>query len=345
MRRVAIVRALQLGDVLCAVPALRSLRARYNDAHVTLIGLPWARELIRLLPRYLDALEEFPGFPGIPEAPFDARRTQAFVSRLQAQPFDLALQLHGSGSHINEFTLLLGARSTAVFYRDGDATPENGVSVPWATTGSEAQRLLALPLALGCPDTGLALELDVHDADRVALYALVGDMLAPRSYVCIHPGARFPSRRWIPERFAAIGDELAGRGFTVVLTGTASEAPLTTAVREAMRAASMDLTGALTLGTLAALVKDAALVVCNDTGMSHVAAAVATPSVVVASGSDVARWAPDDAHRHRVLWHDVACRPCMHLNCPTQHECAAGVSVGEVLAAAEQMLEREVLHV
>ena len=345
MMRIAVIRALQLGDVLCAVPALRSLRARYRDAQITLIGLPWAHELIRLLPRYVDAVEEFPGFPGIPEAQFDARRTQAFLSRLQAQPFDLALQLHGSGSHINEFTLLLGARCTAVFYRDGDATPENGVTVPWPTSGSEAQRLLVLPLALGCPDTGLALDLDVPDADYVALRALVGGALAPRSYVCIHPGARFPSRRWMPERFAAIADELAGRGFTAVLTGTVSETPLTAAVREAMRGPSVDLTGALTLGALAALVKDAALVVCNDTGMSHVAAAVATPSVVVASGSDVARWAPDDAQHHRVLWHDVPCRPCMHLTCPTQHECAAGVSVGHVLAAAEQMLEREVVHV
>lgn len=345
MMRIAVIRALQLGDVLCAVPALRSLRSRYPDAQITLIGLPWARELLRLLPRYLDAVEEFPGFPGIPEAQFDARRTEAFLARLQAQPFDLALQLHGSGSHINEFTLLLGARGTAVFYRDGDALPESGVKVPWPTSGSEAERLLALPRALGCPDMGLAPELAVPDADRAALRAITGDSLGPRPYVCIHPGARFPSRRWMPERFAAIGDELAARGFTVVLTGTASEAPLTSAVRQTMRQQSVDLTDTLTLGTLAALVKDAALVVCNDTGMSHVAAAVATPSVVVASGSDVARWAPHDTQRHRVLWHDVPCRPCMHLTCPTKHECAAGVGVGDVLAAAEQMLEREVLHV
>jgi len=345
MTRVAVVRALQLGDVLCAVPALRSLRARYASAHITLIGLSWARDLLRLLPRYVDAVEEFPGFPGIPEVPFDARRLQAFLARIQTQPFDLALQLHGSGSHINEFTMLLGATKTAVFHRDGDVVPESGVGVPWPANGSEPQRLLALPLALGCPNTGLAMELDVPDADRAMLRAITGDALAPRSYVCIHPGARFPSRRWMPERFAEISDELAHRGFTIVLTGTAGEAPLTSAVRQSMCRPSVDLTGALTLGMLAALVKDAALVVCNDTGMSHVAAALATPSVVVASGSDVARWAPHDTARHRVLWHDVPCRPCMHLTCPTQHECAAGVSASDALAAAEQMLESEVLHV
>jgi ADP-heptose:LPS heptosyltransferase len=78
--------------------------------------------------------------------------------------------------------------------------------------------------------------------------------------------------------------------------------------------------------------------------MSHVAAAVGAPSVVIASGSDVGRWAPHDISRHRVLWHDVPCRPCMHLACPTGHECANGVAVADVLAAADAMLEREAIH-
>jgi ADP-heptose:LPS heptosyltransferase len=72
--------------------------------------------------------------------------------------------------------------------------------------------------------------------------------------------------------------------------------------------------------------------------MSHVAAAMGTRSVVVASGSDVTRWAPRDVQRHHVLWHDEPCRPCAHEVCPTQHECATGVGVAEVVAAAEQLL-------
>jgi ADP-heptose:LPS heptosyltransferase len=171
-----------------------------------------------------------------------------------------------------------------------------------------------------------------------------GAGLRRERYVCVHPGARFRSRRWPAGRFAATADAMAALGMQIVLTGTAAEAALTRAVRDAMRAPVVDLTGRLTLGTLAALVDHAALVVCNDTGMSHVAAAVRTPSVVIASGSDVARWAPGDPVRHRVLWHDRPCRPCSHEVCPTLHECATGVSVAHVVATAEQLLHAEVAN-
>ena len=328
--------------MLCAVPALRTLRAGFPDAHITLIGLGWAAELMPWLDPFVDAFEVFPGFPGIPECPFDAADVTAFLSRMQARRFDLAVQLHGSGSHINEFTLLLGARRTALYRKGDDAAPADhaGIAVPWPTWGSEIERLMALPLALGCPDAGRELSLATNASDREALGEVAeAASLSERGYACVHAGARFPSRRWAPERFAALADALADRGLTIVLTGTRAEAPITAAVRDAMHAAPIDLTGRLGLGALGALVSDAALVACNDTGMSHVAVAFGTPSIVVSSGSDVSRWAPLDRARHRVLWHDVACRPCMHVTCPTRHECAAGVGVADAIAQADRLLE------
>ncbi|MDB4877750.1 MAG: glycosyl transferase family 9 [Gemmatimonadetes bacterium] len=343
--RIAVIRALHLGDMLCAVPALRALRAGFPRAEITLVGLPWARELVAHLHRYVDVFEEFPGFPGLPERDVHPARIVGFLDRMQRRPFDIVIQLHGSGAHVNELVALLGARWIAAFYRGDDVVSGGGLFVPWPESGTEIERLLALPRALGCPDTGVALELEVTAAHRARLRATEASLyLGAQPYVCIHPGARFPSRRWSPERFAAVGDALAERGYTVVLTGVAAEGGETAAVRHRMRAAAVDLTGALSLGAFAALIKDAALVVCNDTGTSHVAAAVGTRSVVVASGSDVARWAPVDASRHRVLWHDVPCRPCMHVTCPFGHECAAGVSVGDVLHAADSVLHSELAH-
>jgi len=98
-----------------------------------------------------------------------------------------------------------------------------------------------------------------------------------------------------------------------------------------MRQAALDLAGRTTLGGLAALIARARLLVSNDTGVSHIAAAMRTPSVIVACGSDPRRWAPLDCELHRVLAHDVKCRPCGHGECPIGHPCALGVSAGQVL--------------
>jgi ADP-heptose:LPS heptosyltransferase len=90
------------------------------------------------------------------------------------------------------------------------------------------------------------------------------------------------------------------------------------------------------LWTLGALIESARLLVCNDTGVSHVAAALGTPSVVVSLGAEVARWAPLDARLHRVLWQPMDCRPCAHAHCPVGHGCSTQLTVARV---AEAVLE------
>src|SRR5690606_20860989 len=120
--------------------------------------------------------------------------------------------------------------------------------------------------------------------------------------------------------------------------------PATAMERVRMKPA-VDLTGATSLGVLAALVARCRLVVSNDTGMSHVAAAVQTPSVVVASGSDVNRWAPLDRGRDTVLWHDMPCRPCAHHECPYPgHPCAQNVAPDDVARHAYKKLAQGTAH-
>jgi ADP-heptose:LPS heptosyltransferase len=142
------------------------------------------------------------------------------------------------------------------------------------------------------------------------------------------------------ERFAQVGEALAGAGWAVVVTGAAEEAELAASLARCMRAPVLDFAGRTSLGGLAQLIARAALIVCNDTGVSHVAAAVGTPSVVVCCGADPERWAPLDRARHRVLYHPVDCRPCMHSICPVGHGCALGVEVGAVVDEAMALLVR-----
>src|SRR5690348_4262918 len=95
-KRIIILRALKLGDLLVAVPAFRALRAAWPSSEIVLLGLPWARSFVARYACYLDGFRELPGFPGLPEVEPQIGRIPAFLAAMQAERFDLAIQLHGN---------------------------------------------------------------------------------------------------------------------------------------------------------------------------------------------------------------------------------------------------------
>jgi ADP-heptose:LPS heptosyltransferase len=334
--KIAVLRALQLGDLLCAVPAFRALDAAYPEARITLIGLPWARAFAARFRRYIDDFLEFPGFPGMPERSWTVDGLRNFILDAENRKFDLALQMHGSGGFTNPLTVLTGARQTAGFHRPAAYRPDPARFIEWRDGEHEVLRYLRLLAHLGVPSKGTQLEFPLEPSDWRELGSFG---LNDKAYAVIHPGSQLPSRRWPAERFAEVADALARDGLRIVVTGTRQEAFLIERTKRAMREPAIDLSGRTTLGGLAALIARARILVCNDTGVSHVAAAMRTPSVVVACGSDPRRWAPLNGELHRVLYREIGCRPCAHRECPIGHPCALGVSVHEVLAETNRLVE------
>jgi ADP-heptose:LPS heptosyltransferase len=338
IERIAVFRALQLGDMLCAVPALRALRRAYPQARITLIGLPWAHTFVERYGALIDELMVFPGAIGFPEQAETDEHLAAFTALARARRFDLALQLHGSGGIANDIVAAFGGRLNAGFTKPGERA-RAGIFIRWPDDLPEPLRYNALlgALGVGAIDPSLDIPLDTHDESEcdavIRAYHIEPDRL-----VLLHPGAQLPSRRWPAERFAAVADQLVADGWQIGITGTAGELALTSSVLGAMSSGALHLAGRTTLGGLAALLARAQLVVCNDTGISHVAAAVRTRSVVIASGSDTRRWAPLDTRRHRVLADYPPCRPCDFRVCPYEHECAMNVSVARVVDIARAQL-------
>lgn len=335
--RLAVVRALRgLGDFLCAVPAWRALRKALPDARITYIGLESARPLQERFSHYLDDFLEFPGFPGIPERPAEPARLLEFLDSSQGR-FDMALQMQGSGVHSNPFTVLLGAKRSAGFYLPSLWCPDPQTFTRYPGHLNEIRRWLALVEFLGLPPNGEELEFPVTQEDERDLSA-AWPLQRPGNYVCLHPGAFEPERRWPVERFAEVGDALAETGRTVVLTGNEQEANLTARVRHAMRNQAVDLAGRTGLGALAVLLRGANLLVCNDTGVSHLAAAVGAPSVVVFAASDPDRWAPLDRARHRIVGRvqPERANACRHSPDIKGHRCLRDACSSLVVAPADE---------
>src|SRR3989442_5832460 len=97
MKKIAIFRALYLGDMLLAVPALRAIRQRFPEAEISLIGLPWMEAFVRSFRCYVDRFVEFGGYPGIEEVEVIPERSQPFIKEQKAYGYDLVIQMHGSG--------------------------------------------------------------------------------------------------------------------------------------------------------------------------------------------------------------------------------------------------------
>jgi ADP-heptose:LPS heptosyltransferase len=302
-REVVVMRALPgLGDFLCVTPALRALRAALPRAQITLLGLAGTRELVARYPHLVDHLLEFPGFPGLPETPPDVRALPDFLRAVQGR-FDLALQMHGDGLVSNIFVQLLGARATAGFYAPPQPCPDPATFLQYPGDLAEPRIHLTLLGVLGVEPRGERLEFPLTPADeRDGDAVLRAAGLAPDAgFAVVHPGAAEPQRRVEPEVLAQVVDGLATRGLSVVVTGHAHEAGLAAAVRRRAARGFVDLVGRTSLGTLGALVGRARLVVAGDTGVSHLASALQTPSVVVFRVTAPGRWAPLDRVRHRVV--------------------------------------------
>jgi ADP-heptose:LPS heptosyltransferase len=309
--KIAVLRANALGDYLFCVPALTALRATYPDAEVVLLGAPWHARFLPGRPGPVDRVVVVPPAPGIRAAEkgesWPDSAVSAFREGMRAERFDLGLQFHGGGANSNPLLISVGARVTAGL-RAADAPPLDRW-IRYAYYQPEVFRYLEVVGLVGVEPMTWQPSLTVTAGDRDEVAAVLGAPGRPR--VALHPGATDTRRRWPPEKFAAVGDAAAGAGAEVVVTGTPPERDVVERVVAGMRAPARPLVGDLSLGGLAALYEGCAVVVSNDTGPMHLAAAVGAATVGIFWVGNLINAGPAGRDRHRpvVSW-TIHCPRC-----------------------------------
>lgn len=319
--RVAVFRGLRgVGDMLVAGPALRVLRAALPHAHIALIGVEDALPVVDRMRHLFDEFVTFPGWPGLPEgAPPRATPRIGYRRARQASrsgnggmssPIedwcgaDAVVQMHGDGTLSNGFCASLDPRMLVAY---GPAVTRGDCELHTSTyprvlheidrcldVATRAAKLLGGQVG----PLDRTLEFAVTEQDRrEAAGVLSGLVHDGEPYFVLHPGSHLPDRRWPAARFAEIGGVLARHG-VVLVSGGGSERTLAHETALAIGPRAFSIAGDTTLGGIAAVLQGSRGLVTNDTGISHLADAVRTPSVVVFMASDPHRWAPLDWTLH-----------------------------------------------
>jgi lipopolysaccharide heptosyltransferase II len=352
VRKILVVRLDNLGDVLLATPAIRAVKAALPEAAISLLASPNGAQAGRLNSDITEVIvHEAPWVDPWQELPHDADRERAIIDRLRCEQFDAAIiftSWRQSPLPAAYLCYLAGIplRLAASIDASGSLLTTRH-RYPDAVM-HEVERGLHLVSAIGIPpaDKHLVLTIPTESRERASRFrnGLAEQRIADRirPLVVVHPGSTMPARRYPPEQYAdVIAALVTDVGAHVVITGVEAESDLighiVCRLAPEIRESVQDVAGALPFGDVCALIEAADLVVTNNTGPMHIAAATATPVIALfALTNRPEQWGPWLVP-HRILNRDVPCRYCHARICPFDQECLSGISGQDVVAAAREL--------
>jgi len=313
-----------LGDVLLARPLLFALRRSFPEAEITTVAPAALLDLIAG-DGTQDRAEPWPPPGG---------ERHALVGRLRDPRPDTALILPPSFSSA-WFALRAGAvRRVGYRHELRDALLTD--ALPRAARGDVhlADEYLALGARVGAVAAPVTKLLPPAQGVAEAAGALQAAGLDGHPLALLGPGAIYgPAKRWAPERFAEVGRALRDSGHAIAVCGTAAEQSDAQQVASAIGHRAVSLAGRTSLPALAALCARAALAVCNDSGLAHLAAACGARTVVIFGSTSSAWTAPRG--QVRVVQRAPVCSPCFQRTCRIGYRCLAAIEARDVLAACE----------
>lgn len=331
VRRVLVVKLRSIGDTVLSTPSLIALRRFLPDARIDVLLEDWVAPV----------LDGFDVVDSVMSVGRDVGERFRVGLELRRRSYDVAFNLHG-GTTATWFARMSGAphrigyKSYQFSFFYSHLLTSAADFWQRAVTHSAEQQLALLGF-VGVPvDDRPRSRLMVTDAGRTAR---IRNVCEGRDYALIHPTTAFFTKQWPVENFACAAEFLAEKGLRTVAISSRKEAAT---LRELVSAANVPLVtfDDLSLPEIIALASKARIFVGNDSGMAHIAAAVATPTVVIFGSSNRDHWCPWTDATNEIVYEEFACQPCPGYRCDVYGEpkCILGVNPDTVLSAIGRVL-------
>ena len=312
VKKIAILRANGLGDFIVTLPAIKAIRDAYPAAELVMLAKPWHKNFLEKGRTPVDRVEVVPVLKHIREDIGEEENQDelnVFFQKMKNEQFDIAVHFQGKGSAANQFLNKLNARLTA-----GHSCNEAEMidrSIPYYYYQNEIIRFLEVAKLIGATAFDLEPEIILLEKDKQESLQFMTEQNLKKPFIIFHASAMDQRRVWPAEKFAALGNILSKKGFTIVFSGIREEMDVINKVRLQMKYPSVDSVSKLSLGGLASLMQDSELVISNDTGPLHLAQAVKAKTVGIYWAPNIINWAPvvRDNHRPVISW-NLPCSLC-----------------------------------
>ncbi len=329
-----------VGDLVLAIPFLRGLKRAFPSSALSMLCAE-SRGII---------LKDQPYLTGLFLSPITLRGVLKTGLQLRKKRFDMAINLMPETSYFSAIKMFFLFLLISAGQWVGRNTERRGffyhIKVPEETMQMENEVLLygkiLKAISVGAFDERLEFYISKNNRKRA------GDLLSkernfPKNpFVLISPGSDWPAKRWPIERYAQLVKKLQGLfpylEFGVI--GTQKEIELANVIKEKCGEKIFVLSGKTPLEVLPAILKEATLLITNDSGPAHIGRAVGTPIIILAGPSESAYLTVKGKDESIVIQHRVSCAPCMRYSCNSQ-DCWKAISVQEVLEVTSKILERK----
>lgn len=337
IRTILIRGANWVGDALMTTPVVEAIRHNFPEARISMLVVPWVMDLFTHNPHIDEVIPYFregrhKGLQG----------KMVLLKELKGRKFDLSILLQ------NAFEAALLAWGARIPRRAGYNTDRRGWLLTHAVSMRpeykkvhQTQYYLAMVrgLDLEAPETDMFLhvpdEYTTYFNSRIKDYGYEG-----RPLIVLAPGATYGSAKmWPGERYNLLAKELARYGGArLVILGSDQEKGVGDGIVKMVgKDAAVNLSGATSLLEAAAWIKHATLVISNDSGLMHIAAALSKPQLAIFGPTNRITTGPRNG-KATIIYHETVCAPCLKVRCPTDHRCMESITVEEVFGAACRML-------